>query len=112
MHRVEKYQAMIENSIKDIMIRKKNSKSSMMYKVVDNVKMKMDRMRGRQLYFNDYVIDRYIDDYWYLNCPPNLNVSSINDKVERLIHEIILMQKDDIVEEQIPKKPQQVVQHK
>ena len=48
-------------------------------------------MTGSQTVNNEHVIDRYIDDYWYLNCPPTLNVSGINQKVERLIHEIILM---------------------
>ena len=46
--------------------------------------------RKENIYINKFEIDRYIDEYWFIKCPKELPISIVNERVERLIHEILI----------------------
>jgi hypothetical protein len=63
-------------------------------KYLEKVKKKV--RKNETVYSNKYPIDKYIDDYWFLNCPDSLNVATVNEKVYRLIHEVMMYDFDFI----------------
>ena len=43
---------------------------------------------------NEHIVDNYIDEYWFINCPEHLSVYHQNQAVQRLLHEL-MMQVDE-----------------
>ena len=46
--------------------------------------------KTEKLYQNEHVVDKFIDDYWFVNCPDHLSTGKINDQVYRMIHELMM----------------------
>ena len=43
-----------------------------------------------EIYINDSYIDRYIDQYFIMNCPETHSISEINQSVYHLIHQLFI----------------------
>ena len=50
--------------------------------------------KNEDVYHNKHPIDKFIDDYWFLNCPESLKVATVNEKVYKLIHQVLMYDYD------------------
>ena len=35
--------------------------------------------KTEKLYANEHVVDKFIDDFWFVNCPDHLSTGKVND---------------------------------
>ena len=43
-------------------------------------------------YINQYPIDRFIDEYWLMNCPDSKSIGEINKEMSNLLHRLYCLQ--------------------
>ena len=46
-------------------------------------------------YTNTHIIDDYIDNYFFMNCPRNYSISNVQDSVYQLFHTILQTGQDE-----------------
>ena len=85
LHRIELYQSRLSASLAALMLRKSQKWHK---RILNNIKARFQTKII--VYENLYVIDKYVDDYWYINCPEHISIKELDQKVYRLIHELLL----------------------
>ena len=50
-------------------------------------------------FVNKYDIDDFIDELWMYNCPDSYSTSDINRQVYNLIHQLFLIDEDEVKQE-------------
>lgn len=90
LHRIENYKRKFALLIKSAMIKRSKNWFKRTWEIIKDKYRKTEK-----LYQNEHVVDKFIDDYWFVNCPDHLSTSKINDQVYRMIHELMMQNVDD-----------------
>ena len=64
LHRIENYKRKFALLIKSAMIKRSKNWFKRTWEIIKDKYRKTEK-----LYQNEHVVDKFIDDYWFVNCP-------------------------------------------
>jgi len=86
MHREDTIKNKFIQMLRTAMLKRSNN---IITRNLEYLKEKLSQ-KDKVEYRNEHIIDTFIDEYWFINCPGHLSIFQQHQQVQRLFHELMM----------------------